>query len=86
MRDPTPRRKATPLDAHQPPKAIGRAEVGVARECEKAALERDVTARIQNQLATQIEILRKSQSMRNEEAEGFRAFLSPPLTTGNHPR
>jgi len=43
----------------------------MARECEQAALERDVTTRIQNQLLTQIEILRKSQPSEHPEGEGF---------------
>ena len=34
-------------------------------ECEKVVLERDVSACVQNQLVTQIEILLKSQSARN---------------------
>ena len=50
------------------------------REREKAALERDATACVHNQLITQIEILRKSQSTRNQRAEGSRTPPSPPGT------
>jgi len=49
----------------------------VAREFEKVALERDTMARVQNQLATQIEILQKSQSTRNQ---GLRD-LELPIST-----
>ena len=51
-------------------------------EHEKAALERDATACVQNHLLIQIEILRRSQTSENPEAEGFRASLPPPLSTG----
>ena len=52
------------------------------RELEKAALEIDATTRVQSQLITQIEILQRSQSTKNQGAEGSRAPLSPSLKAG----
>jgi len=45
--------------------------VETSRKHEKAALERDAVAQVQNQLVTQIEILGKSQSTLNQGQKGL---------------
>jgi len=56
-------------------------QVKVIYECEKAALERDTTIRVQNWLLTQIEILRRSQSS-GTPGEGSWAPPPPTLSIG----
>ena len=50
------------LKVAQLQKWLDEQEEEVAREFKKSALERDVATRVQNQLLTQVEILRRAQT------------------------